>query len=161
MLTPSLSVLMHFLFLYFRFFITYFPFLIKNLVSLSPSPSPSNYTSLCFFTDPRCAEKTKQVRKERRENFSYLLKESKYGSWWWQQVEQFFIHAAVLWIITNFISAITLTSARSFCAHIGTCLAFEFFSSMRWLERNWGYFVGSVTLYCEVVLNWWEVWFIL
>lgn len=30
--TVSFAELMHFLFLYFRFFITYFPFLIKNLV---------------------------------------------------------------------------------------------------------------------------------
>jgi hypothetical protein len=46
------SVLMHFLFLYFRFFITYFPFLIKNLVSLSlPLPvSTPALKSLCFGT---------------------------------------------------------------------------------------------------------------
>lgn len=42
----------------------------------------------------------------------------------WQQVEQFFIHAAILWIIPNFIyQAITLTSAE-FCAHIEPYLAF-------------------------------------
>lgn len=58
-------VLMHFLFLYFRFFITYFPFLIKNLVFPSLTPESSN-VALLRMRGGKCR------RKEKRETFSVI-----------------------------------------------------------------------------------------
>lgn len=108
-------VLMHFLFLYFRFFITYFPFLIKNLVfpSLTSKIILRRLPCLRFTVGKREQNVSKELEKQ--ETFlCYLLKRRSFTRMW-QQVEQFFIHAAVLWIITtNFISSNYSNKCKNF-----------------------------------------------
>lgn len=64
--TISTPVLMHFLFLYFRFFITYFPFFNKKF------SFPSKLSFAAFFHRRKVESETSKDRK--REIFCYLLK---------------------------------------------------------------------------------------